>query len=202
MPRLLSPSPRQIEANRQNAAKSTGPRSPDGKTRSRANALKHGLTAESIMLLGEDPAAMEELKDAIWSEFDPITALEEHLVDQLISILLRMKRVPAFEAALFNWIRRREIEREKGNKDYLLKLVKTGEYDADRAANLPDEPDMGQTIAAFLDKDFLSKVMRYDASLQGRLKFTLSQLDKLRARRLAEAREDQSDDVPHCGQDD
>jgi hypothetical protein len=45
---------RQIAANRENAKRSTGPRSEAGKARSARNALKHGLSAEHVVMLGED----------------------------------------------------------------------------------------------------------------------------------------------------
>ena len=49
---------RQIEANRRNAAKSTGPRSVEGKAVSRMNALRTGIHAESTIIIPEDPAAL------------------------------------------------------------------------------------------------------------------------------------------------
>ena len=51
----------QINANRANALKSTGPRSAEGKSASRFNALKHGIDAASIVIPGEDPAEYEAL---------------------------------------------------------------------------------------------------------------------------------------------
>src|SRR6516225_5223709 len=45
---------KQIEANRRNAAKSTGPTTADGKQRSRRNAMRHGLTAEAVIGALED----------------------------------------------------------------------------------------------------------------------------------------------------
>jgi len=40
---------RQFEANRRNAQRSTGPKTEDGKRQSRANAVRHGLTAETVI---------------------------------------------------------------------------------------------------------------------------------------------------------
>ena len=48
---------RQIEANRRNAHKSTGPTSEEGKQQSRRNAVRHGLTAETVI------GALEEAED-------------------------------------------------------------------------------------------------------------------------------------------
>ena len=53
---------KQIQANRRNARKSTGPKTEEGKARSRNNALRHGLTAELAVLPHEDPHQYEELR--------------------------------------------------------------------------------------------------------------------------------------------
>jgi hypothetical protein len=64
---------KQAAANRRNAAKSTGPRTKSGKARSRRNALKHGLSAEQVVMLGEDPAAFEALRDDLYNHYQPET---------------------------------------------------------------------------------------------------------------------------------
>jgi hypothetical protein len=60
-----------INANRMNALKSTGPTTPEGKKRSRANALKHGLCAVAIAIPGEDPAVMDERYGEWQAELNP-----------------------------------------------------------------------------------------------------------------------------------
>ena len=57
-----------IGANRQNSLKSTGPRTTDGKGRSRQNALKHGLTGEGVVLADEDAAEVERRLPAFQDE--------------------------------------------------------------------------------------------------------------------------------------
>ena len=55
---------KRAEASRHNALKSTGPRTPEGKKRSKFNALKHGLSAKTLVLPGEDPLAFQGRIDA------------------------------------------------------------------------------------------------------------------------------------------
>ena len=76
-------SQKQIEANRRNAQKSTGPNSPAGRARSKLNALKHGLTAEQVVITGEDPAAFEALRDDLYAHYQPADPVAEHLVEQV-----------------------------------------------------------------------------------------------------------------------
>ena len=55
---------KQIAANRLNAQKSTGPKTPEGRAAVRLNAIKHGLTAQSLVLPGENPEDFDELFQA------------------------------------------------------------------------------------------------------------------------------------------
>src|SRR5579883_2820448 len=72
------------EINRQNAQKSTGPKTAEGKARSRRNALKHGLRAEVLPLPNEDPAAIQARADAWNDYFQPLNPAEQHLVDECV----------------------------------------------------------------------------------------------------------------------
>src|SRR5436190_18665316 len=62
---------KQIEANRLNALKSTGPRTPEGKSITCLNAFKHGIFAEAHTLIGEDNTAFEALRDDYLDRFHP-----------------------------------------------------------------------------------------------------------------------------------
>jgi hypothetical protein len=93
-------SQRQLEANRANARRSTGPKSQRGKARSRRNALTHGLTATQILVPGEKPEQLDRLREGLHADFAPGSTIERELVDQLALLLLRRRRVPVVEAAL------------------------------------------------------------------------------------------------------
>ncbi len=87
---------KQVEANRRNAQKSTGPRSVEGKAASSQNALKSGIDAKSQVLPGEQAGALEALTAEYYGRFRPATPEARHLVDTLISnewLLRRFRRI-------------------------------------------------------------------------------------------------------------
>ena len=90
----------QIEANRRNALRSTGPRTEDGKRRSRHNAVRHGLTAETVIVPLEDTRDYQAFEAAIIADYDARTAVERELVLRLASLLWRIRRVTAIETDL------------------------------------------------------------------------------------------------------
>jgi hypothetical protein len=92
---------RQIEANRRNALKSTGPKTYNGKRASRRNALRHGLTAETVIEGLEDTEDYRAFEAAIISDYDAQTAVKRELVLRLASLLWRMRRAISIETDLF-----------------------------------------------------------------------------------------------------
>jgi hypothetical protein len=93
--------PAQITANRANAQKSTGPRSVEGKSASRFNALKHGLDAASIVIPGEDPADYEALAADYLSDFRPQSTSEAFNVQTMLRADWQKRRLQRVEADLF-----------------------------------------------------------------------------------------------------
>jgi hypothetical protein len=92
---------KQIEANRRNALKSTGPTTPEGKERSRSNAIRHGLTAETVIAALEDAEDYRAFEAAVIADYDAETAVERELVLRLASVLWRLRRATGIETALF-----------------------------------------------------------------------------------------------------
>ena len=92
---------RQIEANRRNARKSTGPNTEEGKQRSRCNAVRHGLTAETVIGALEDAEDYKAFEAAITADYDAQSAVERELVLRLASLLWRLRRATTMETGLF-----------------------------------------------------------------------------------------------------
>ena len=93
-------SPFRLQANRRNALRSTGPKTEEGKQRSRANALRHGLTAETIVASLEDAEDYKAFEAAIISDYCAETAVARELVLRLASLLWRLRRATAIETQL------------------------------------------------------------------------------------------------------
>lgn len=89
-------SPAQLEANRCNAQRSTGPATPEGKAASSMNALKHGIRSSDVVIRGrclqEDHHEFETLHERLWDDLKPVGALEEILVDQIATTHWRLRR--------------------------------------------------------------------------------------------------------------
>jgi hypothetical protein len=92
---------RKIEANRRNAQLSTGPVTEEGKRKSRQNAVRHGLTAETVIDALEDAEDYATFEMAITADYDAQSAVERELVLRLASLLWRLRRATAIESGLF-----------------------------------------------------------------------------------------------------
>ena len=88
-----------IQANRRNAAKSTGPKTEEGKAASRGNAYKHGLTGSGVVASDEDLAAADRLSATLHEEMRPASALGSILVGRMAVLAVRMDRCGRQESA-------------------------------------------------------------------------------------------------------
>ena len=140
-------SEKQLQANRTNAKKSTGPKTGVGKARSRLNSRKHGLTAKMLIISGEDADDFDELRTELMEQHDPQTAMEAELVERLAGILWRLRRVPLFEAAILG-ARHAEVSKKE--------WPSTGSWEPAEAAEGEDEDEADRrasiTLAAPLSK--------------------------------------------------
>jgi len=90
---------KQIESNRANAAKSTGPRTPTGKAVVSMNAMKHGLrSANAVLPTVESEEEYQEHRDRVFADLAPVGYMEEMLADRVASLTWRLNRVARFES--------------------------------------------------------------------------------------------------------
>jgi len=108
-------STRQLEANRRNAAKSTGPKTQAGKASSSRNACTHGFTATTVVLSTEDGSLFEQLRQELHAELCPVGLIETDLVDEIAAARWRQRRCATFETVQLNH-KIRERAADFGNK--------------------------------------------------------------------------------------
>ncbi len=93
-------SARKIEANRQNAARSTGPRSPEGKAAAALNGVRHGPLSRAALLPGESEADLAEFGRKVRASLAPVGEMELLLADRIVTAGWRLRRLLAVEAVL------------------------------------------------------------------------------------------------------
>ena len=153
---------KQTAANRLNAQKRRGPKTPEGRAAVRLNGVTHGLTAETIVLKGENEADFTNLLGSLEAEHDPGTPTEEALVVQL---------------ALANWRLRRLYHQEAGFYVSELKILASIQKDL----NLDDAGRMGH--AAAWSESTLTLFNRQEGRLERTFYRALHELQRLRKER-------------------
>jgi hypothetical protein len=136
---------RQIEANRRNARLSTGPLTEEGKRRSRQNALRHGLTAETVIDALEDAEDYAAFELAVTADYDAQSAVERELVLRLASLLWRLRRATAIESGLFKiqakhllqFCQRRQAHQEQKIIDSLSRYAVDTKYSIQQDQHAP-----------------------------------------------------------------
>jgi hypothetical protein len=92
---------KQFEANRHNAQKSTGPKTPEGKTAVSMNALRHGLRARTVVLPGENREEFNQLCDDLEVEWRPQSRTEQFYLEQMAVSQWKLARMEIGEIAIF-----------------------------------------------------------------------------------------------------
>jgi hypothetical protein len=195
-------SERQRAANRANALHSTGPKTLDGKTAVRFNAVRHGLLARDVVLPEEDAGAFEDLWNQVRANLSPVGPIEEFLVDRVINAMWRLRRLGSAETALFHSrVHGLKAQRLAGKVRSYEKIspnfpfpthitnktahrkatqaLEQAKYERDR-----DEVLLGRAIDADAKEgDAFAKLARYERSLERSLFRALDELRQLQDRR-------------------
>ena len=172
---------KQLQANRANARKSTGPRTQAGKARSRLNSRKHGLTAKMLIIAGENADDFDELRAELLEEHNPQSALECELVERLAGILWRLRRVPLFEAAIIN-ARQAHVSDENMSWETMRSFTYQEGMDGDEdgAEEMSNEQWSVLVGKALIEDgingDGLGKLARHETTLMNALTKTLQML--------------------------
>ena len=157
----------QINAARRNGAKSKGPKTAEGKARSSRNALRHGMTARTIVLNYEKTEDFIKLADAYYDKFQPADEFERSLVDEMVVSRWRLLRDWLNETAL--------IEHGVSNQSLNPEPYKPFTIECRYALAFRDLADKSKALHLYI---------RYEASHQRSFYKALDTLVKLRRQPL------------------
>ena len=155
---------RRIEANRRNAQFSTGPVTEEGKRRSRQNAVRHGLTAETVIHSLEDAEDYAAFEIAVTADYDARSAVERELVLRLAGLLWRLRRVSAIESGLFEIQARHLLQFRQGRQAHRKRQDLINDMHPNAAATEDDLRKNHDEVAIDLDIDSKSTVEPADLS--------------------------------------
>ncbi len=172
----------QIQANRSNAQKSTGPRTPEGKAAASQNAVKHGLLAEQVVIHGEDPAQFDLYREGMLAELAPVGAVEAMLAERAVSLAWRLRRAERLQSAVFA-----TVYRENANDVVLWPKhglpIQPGPGE--------DEVVLGQVVMTdFARAQVLDRLLVHERRIESSLYRTMRELRREREARAAAGRKE------------
>jgi len=196
---------RQLEANRRNARLSTGPVTDEGKRRSRQNAVRHGLTAETVIDALEDTEDYAAFEMAVTADYEASSTVERELVLRLASLLWRLRRSTAIESGLFKMQAKQLLQfRERRRAGPARQQIPRAIYRDVTAADEPHRNNDDSTLPACLSSSAddpydnltrsymrltnlptypLDRLSRYECTLWRQARQTLSALKPLQDRK-------------------
>lgn len=168
----LTVTEKKLAANRRNAQVSTGPKTEEGKNRSRRNSLKHGILTSALLITqgvsAEDPAEFDELLSSLGRDLEPVGALEQILVEKIAKCCWRERRAHRCEAGLISLASATQSKEREW--DMMLHRERAATTDH---CSLP--------LGAELDR-----ILRYETAIHRQLVYAINQLERLQRARKGE----------------
>ena len=170
----------QIQANRMNAQKSTGPRTDEGKAIASQNALKHGLCAQKAVIAGEDVGEFEFYRDELLGDLAPAGAVESVLAERVVILSWRLRRAERAQNEAFDALLAKDA-------DYPLPRLKKSLRTGDDSEAVVEETPLGRAVVRdFTHAQVLDRLSMYERRIEQSLYKTMGELRKLRQMREAE----------------
>ncbi len=168
----------QVNANRANAQKSTGPRTAEGKAVVAQNALTHGLMARAAVLQGEEWEEYTSFREGMIQELYPDGVQEEELAERIVGLYWRLRRAERYQNAVFETL----------YDQYAAEQVQTPER-ADPVSAVASDPVLGRMLVAdFSGERVLERALLYERRIESSLHRACADLRQLRRQPVTSAR--------------
>ncbi len=171
--------PKQLIANRQNAQRSTGPRTPEGKTAVSQNAVKHGLSARHDVISSESQADFDLYRRQLLDELTHDSPMESMLAERIVTLSWRLKRVSKIQNQTIDALN------SPDTSSPLSKLTQSLFFNAagkslSNAGDFNGELALGRlAIKDFSDARVLDRLLMYERRIEHSLYKTILELQRL-----------------------
>ena len=162
----------QVTANRTNAQKSTGPRTPEGKEKASQNAVRHGFFAQEVVIKGEDPGEFEFFRDQMLEELAPAGPTESLLATRIVGLSWRLQRAERLQGVAFDTLG----EEKKPAKPIWSDEAKG--WVVPQPAQLGPEEQARRIVQDFGEARILDRLLVYERRIEYSLYRTMAQLEK------------------------
>jgi hypothetical protein len=173
---------KQIAANRLNAQKSTGPKTPEGKAAVSRNALASGLLAHRPILKNEDPDEFNSFYKTTVQDLNPIGSIETLVAQRIVNLAWRLKRAGRMETGMIDVLCEKNLDTHG--------IIRAIKYFSDRPKPMPESwAPQAQTLRAeilghvgvsdFTGHNVIAKTFHYEGQIERSLYKAIFELQKL-----------------------
>jgi len=174
----------QINANRQNAQKSTGPRTAQGKAAVSKNAVKHGLFATDTVIEGENQADYDEYLENFLAELEPDGMIETMMAERFVSLTWRLKRAERMHNQAIDKMIEYEVTSPLARQARRLSLQAQGVPEGHKMYS-PDIFPLGQVAwKDFADGRVLDRLILYERRIENSMLRMLKEFEKQKVMRI------------------
>jgi hypothetical protein len=169
----------QILANRRNAQKSTGPRTPQGKAAVSQNAVKHGLLARHDVISSESQAEFDLYRAQILDELAPVSPMESMLAERIVTLSWRLKRVSKIQNQAIDALNAANTSSPLAKLTQSLLFKGQDQSQAALSTSVPNLALGRLAIKDFANARVLDRLLMYERRMEHSLYKTLLELQRL-----------------------
>ena len=191
----------QTKANRQNAQKSTGPKTDEGKAAVSQNAVKHGLFAQSV-IYGENEGDYEAFHSKMFAEIDPVGAVELMLAERAVNLSWRLRRAERMQNEVIEDMIGRLVASNPARRRRECYYINKGIRLNDPRVDLDDLPLGRIATSDWSCNKVLDRMLMYERRIENSMMKTMRELERRQLIRLFQQQEAEQELEPSPSQRD
>ena len=176
----------QIEANRENSQKSTGPKTAEGKAAVAKNAVKHGLFAHESVIPGENPEDFEFFREELLAELAPVGVVESLLAERVVGLSWRLQRAERMQNQVIEDMIARQVTNPQAIKNRETDCYQQGIFQEDPRFGVERWPLARIAVSDWSGRAVLDRMLMYERRIENSLLKMMRELKRHQIMRRVE----------------